>query len=107
LGAIQAALASIDELAHDRKLPAEVVEALRYHYNGRLRDLENARAEKRALRLVDDLELKVIESQRQQIHLALRDGRISDESRRRVERDLDLLEAKTRHDYNVQFGGGA
>lgn len=107
LGAIHAALASIDALAQDRQLPAEVVEALRTHYHARLRDLENARSEKRALRLTDDLELKVIEAQRLQIHQALRDGRISDESRRRVERDLDLLEAKTRHDYSVQFGGGA
>ena len=47
----------------------------------------------------------MIEAQRRQIHQALRDGRISDESRRRVERDLDLLEAKTRHDFRAEFGG--
>ena len=106
LGAIQAALASIDELAHDRKLPAHLVEALRSHHHARLLALERTKAEAHSSRLADQLELEVIEAQRRQIHQALRDGRISDESRRRVERDLDLVEAKARHDYRAQFGGG-
>ena len=105
LGAIRAALASIDELAHERKLTNDAVEVLRSHYRAHLHELERAQAEKRAARLADELQLEVIEAQRRQIHQALRDGKISDESRRRVERDLDLLEAKTRHHYRVQFGG--
>jgi CPA1 family monovalent cation:H+ antiporter len=105
MGAIQAALTSIDELSHQRKLSGEIVEALRHHYRVLLRELERAKAEVRASRIVDELEIEVIDAQRRQIHQALRDGRISDESRRRVERDLDLVETKTRHDYRAQFSG--
>jgi CPA1 family monovalent cation:H+ antiporter len=104
-GAVHAALSSIDELSKDRKLPDNVVDVLRNHYLAHLRKLEHAQAAKSVLRAADDLELKVIDAQRQHIHQALRDGTISDESRRRVERDLDLIEAKTRHDYSVQFSG--
>jgi monovalent cation/hydrogen antiporter len=70
-----------------------------------LRDLDRTKAEVRASRLADELELEVIAAQRMQIHQALRDGTISDESRRRVERDLDLVETKTRHDYGAQVSG--
>jgi CPA1 family monovalent cation:H+ antiporter len=105
MGAIQAALTSIDEHSHQRKLSGEIVEALRHHYRVLLRELERAKAEVRASRIVDELEIEVIDAQRRQIHQALRDGRISDESRRRVERDLDLVETKTRHDYRAQFSG--
>ncbi len=104
-GAIHAALTSIDMLAHQRKLPGELVENLRRHYRTLLRELERTRAEVHASRLADELELEVIEAQRRQIHQALRDGQISDESRRRVERDLDLVETKTRHDYGAQVSG--
>jgi hypothetical protein len=104
-GAIHAALTSIDALAHRRKLPAELVENLRHHYRVLLRELERTRAEVHPSRLADELELEVIEAQRWQIHQALRNGQISDESRRRVERDLDLVETKTRHDYGAQVGG--
>jgi monovalent cation/hydrogen antiporter len=104
-GAIHAALKSIDALAHQRKLPAELVENLRHHYRVLLRDLDRTKAEVHASRLADELELEVIAAQRMQIHQALRDGTISDESRRRVERDLDLVETKTRHDYGAQVSG--
>ena len=59
-GAIHAALKSIDALAHHRKLPPELVENLRHHYRVLLRELERTRAEVRASRLADELELEVI-----------------------------------------------
>lgn len=105
LGAIRAAIASIDALAEERQLPGDVVDVLRKRYQEHLHGLENVQTENDAVLLADDMELAVIAAQRLQIHQALRDGKISDESRRRVERDLDLLETKMRHDYRVQFAG--
>ena len=104
-GAIRAALARIEELVQDREIPADLVDTLRVHHGARLRQLEHARSEADWVRLGEELTLDLIETQRRHIHQALRDGRISDKSRRRVERDLDLLEARTRHDFRAESGG--
>jgi CPA1 family monovalent cation:H+ antiporter len=40
-----------------------------------------------------DLTRELIAAERKFIHLLLRDGKITDETRRRIERDLDLEEA--------------
>ena len=42
--------------------------------------------------LHDGLRLELIDVERQHLHRMLREGRITDESRRRVERQLDLEE---------------
>jgi monovalent cation/hydrogen antiporter len=104
-GATRAALARIEELAQDREIPGDLVDALRVYHGTRLRELDHARSEADWVRLGEELTLDLIETQRRHIHQALRDGRISDESRRRVERDLDLLEARTRHDFRAESGG--
>ena len=43
--------------------------------------------------LNDGLRLELIEAERQHLHNMFREGRITDESRRRIERELDLEEA--------------
>ena len=103
IGAIHAAISSIDALAKQHKLSEDTVEALRHSYRSNLYELQHAQAGRHPTRQADELALEVIDAQRRQIHQALRDGKISDESRRRVERDLDLVETKLRHDYRVQF----
>jgi monovalent cation/hydrogen antiporter len=105
IGAVRAALARIEELAQDGELPAGLVDGLREYHGARLRELERAQGETDWARVADELALELIEAQRRHIHQALRDGTISDESRRRVERDLDLLEAKTRHEFRAESGG--
>jgi monovalent cation/hydrogen antiporter len=45
----------------------------------------------------------LIEAERKFIHDLLRDGRITDETRRRIERDLDLEEASLA---NREYRGG-
>jgi hypothetical protein len=40
-----------------------------------------------------ELTRKLIATERKFIHILLRDGKITDETRRRIERDLDLEEA--------------
>jgi monovalent cation/hydrogen antiporter len=93
--ALAAALKSLDAITDDRELSDEVVKLLR------------ARHEIRANQLPDSLDpdarevsaegtaltRELIAAERKFIHILLRDGRITDEIRRRIERDLDLEEA--------------
>ena len=93
--ALGVALQSLDDITDDRELSGEVVRLLR------------ARHETRANQLPDsldpdaddvsaagiDLTRELIAAERQFIHVLLRDGKITDETRRRIERDLDLEEA--------------
>src|SRR5215217_1246225 len=93
--ALDAALKSLDAITDDRELSDEVVKLLR------------ARHETRANQLPDSLNpdahdisaastaltRELIAAERKFIHTLLRDGKITDETRRRIERDLDLEEA--------------
>jgi Na+/H+ antiporter len=93
--ALDAALKSLDAITDDRELSDEVIKLLR------------ARHEIRANQLPDSLDpdahdvsaegtaltRELIATERKFIHMLLRDGKITDETRRRIERDLDLEEA--------------
>ena len=93
--ALDAALKSLDAITDDRELSDEVVKLLR------------ARHEIRSSQLPDSLDpnahdvsaagtaltRELIAAERVFIHALLRDGKITDETRRRIERDLDLEEA--------------
>jgi monovalent cation/hydrogen antiporter len=93
--ALAAALESLDAMTDDRELTDEVVKLLR------------ARHETRTNQLPDSLDpdahdvsatgtaltRELISAERKFIHRLLRDGKITDEIRRRIERDLDLEEA--------------
>ena len=93
--ALDAALKSLDAITDDRELSDEVVKLLR------------ARHEVRSNQLPDVLDpdahdvtmagtaltRELIAAERKFIHVSLRDGKITDETRRRIERDLDLEEA--------------
>jgi CPA1 family monovalent cation:H+ antiporter len=93
--ALDAALKSLDAITDDRELSDEVIKLLR------------ARHEIRANQLPDTLDpdkhdvsstgtaltRELISTERKFIHALLRDGKITDETRRRIERDLDLEEA--------------
>ncbi|MBR0717420.1 Na+/H+ antiporter [Bradyrhizobium liaoningense] len=93
--ALDAALKSLDTMTAQKDLSEEVVRLLR------------ARHEIRANQLPDSLDptrhdvsatgtaltRELIAAERKFIHVLLRDGQITDETRRRIERDLDLEEA--------------
>jgi CPA1 family monovalent cation:H+ antiporter len=93
--ALDAALRSLDAMIEKRDLSDEVVSLLR------------ARHEIRASQLPESLDpqthdvsaagtgltRELIAAERKFIHVMLRDGKITDETRRRIERDLDLEEA--------------
>jgi len=74
-----------------------IVEPLRaYHYE-RLQHLEyrtgTDELNTQLARMSDELELLLIEAERKHLYALLRSGRLKDEARRRIERELDLREA--------------
>jgi Na+/H+ antiporter len=93
--ALAAALASLDAMTDDRELSDEVVKLLRARHETRSNQLpesinpDGQDASARGIDMVREL----ITVERKIIHRQLRDGKITDESRRRIERDLDLEEA--------------
>ncbi len=104
-GAVRAAIARLEELAEERRLPPELVEGLRQHTGTRLAQLERARSEMEWSQLTDEVALELIEAERRHINDALRGGSIRDESRRQVERELDLREAQIKQGFGVDGAG--
>ncbi|MBM3530144.1 MAG: Na+/H+ antiporter [Alphaproteobacteria bacterium] len=92
--AIREAHRHLDTVAAERKLGAAVVEFLEARHQHRLRQVP-ATIDEAALRsqLNDGLRLELIAAERTFLHDMLRQGKITDESRRRLERELDLEES--------------
>ena len=92
--ALAAALQSLEAMTDDRRLSEEVVKLLRARHETRasqLSDSSDPGADNASA--TADLTRELIAIERRFIHALLRDGRITDETRRRIERDLDLEEA--------------
>jgi len=93
--ALGAALKSLDAITDDRELSDEVVKLLRARHEIRANQLPDSldpdarEISKTGMELTREL----IAAERKFIHVLLRDGKITDEVRRRIERDLDLEEA--------------
>src|SRR3954463_7999105 len=93
--ALGVALQSLDAITDDRELSDEVIKLLRARHETRVNQLPDSLDPN-----VDDvsaagidLTRELIAAERKFIHTLLREGRITDEIRRRIERDLDLEEA--------------
>ena len=93
--ALGAALRSLDAMTDDRELSDEVAKLLRARHETRANQLPDALDPDRHDASAHGTELtrELIGAERKFIHVLLRDGRITDETRRRIERDLDLEEA--------------
>jgi CPA1 family monovalent cation:H+ antiporter len=93
--ALGAALKSLDAIAQDRALSQEVVGLLRARHEIRVNQLpDSLDPDKHDISATGtELTRELITAERKFIHMQLRDGRITDETRRRIERDLDLEEA--------------
>jgi monovalent cation/hydrogen antiporter len=96
--AITAALACLDQLVREDKLSDELVRPIRAEHRERLRHIENRtrgdESHRKQTELHDEIELKLIAAERQRINELYRAGKIIDEARRRIERELDLREAQ-------------
>jgi monovalent cation/hydrogen antiporter len=93
--ALGVALQSLDAITDDRDLSDEVVKLLRARHETRINQLPDSldpEADDVSAAGID-LTRELIASERQFIHVLLRDGKITDETRRHIERDLDLEEA--------------
>jgi monovalent cation/hydrogen antiporter len=93
--ALGAALQSLDAITDDRELSDEVVKLLRARHETRSNQLpDSLDPETDDVSAAGiDLTRELIAKERKFIHALLRDGKITDETRRRIERDLDLEEA--------------
>jgi Na+/H+ antiporter len=93
--ALDAALRSLDAMTDDRELSDEVLKLLRARHETRSGQLPEGLDpdDEGASALGTELVRELIAAERKFIHSQLRDGKITDESRRRIERDLDLEEA--------------
>jgi len=98
LAARQAALREVEQqlekFAAERKLPENVVELLRTRNLSRNQILPRDMADGLDhMRLSAAVKKELIDTEREFIYRLLRDGKISDEARRRIEYELDLEEA--------------
>jgi monovalent cation/hydrogen antiporter len=94
---VEAALARLEELVGERKLTGSTVMPLRAQLRVRLRHIEHHRdgdeGHKELAKLHDEIELLVIGAERQRTNELFSAGKLTDEARRRIERELDLREA--------------
>jgi monovalent cation/hydrogen antiporter len=95
---VTAALDALERLATERKLPDDAVRPLRAHLRDRLRHSDHHgdadESHRKLAELHDDIELELIEAERTRINDLFRSGDLTDETRRRIERELDLREAQ-------------
>ena len=94
--AIEAAIERLDQLASERQLSDDIVRPLRTHYRDRLKNVEHQGDGGRSKleELSDEIEFQLIEAERLAINDRYRRGQLKDEARRRVERELDLRDAR-------------
>ena len=89
----------LEAMANERTLPEPIVQHVRSSIERQRHAAPDAPAE--LDETIDQLLIEIIAEQRQMLHALLRDGKLSDESRRRLERQLDLEEEALRHGLDV------
>jgi CPA1 family monovalent cation:H+ antiporter len=92
--ALDAAEERLRTIANERDLPEEVATFLRERHHVRRNQYPRTMDDGlETAQLNAALRLELIAAERDYLHAELREGRITDESRRRIERELDLEEA--------------
>jgi monovalent cation/hydrogen antiporter len=96
--AIEAAGTRLDELVAERNLERELVLPLRARLRDRMHVLERnddrGHEHKQQIDLNNEIELLLLAAERRQINDMYREGKLKDEPRRRIERELDLRDAQ-------------
>jgi monovalent cation/hydrogen antiporter len=87
--AIEVARRQLEEMLEKRELPDEVVKLLRARHDHRVSHLVGDELRD----TVAEVNLELLRAEREFLFELLREGRITDEARRRLERELDLEEA--------------
>jgi CPA1 family monovalent cation:H+ antiporter len=95
--AVAAATDKLEQLASERALPKSLIAPLQAGLHDRLNNLEHridgGDRQRQLVALYDDVELALIATERRVVNDLYRDGKLKDEARRRIERELDLREA--------------
>jgi monovalent cation/hydrogen antiporter len=92
--ALKLAQTRLEELAADNRIPPEALAILRARHDYRFGGLPKTEmSEEDAASAAANVRSDLIALERQYIYQRLRDGQITDEARRRIERELDLEEA--------------
>ncbi|MGP0091592.1 MAG: Na+/H+ antiporter [Xanthobacteraceae bacterium] len=92
--ALNVAQSRLDRLAVDRQIQPEVLASLRARHDYRVGRLPREMGDGRdAAAVAAELRTELITVEREFIYRMLRDGKITDEARRRMEHELDLEEA--------------
>jgi monovalent cation/hydrogen antiporter len=95
--AIEAVIERLNHLAAERKLPDEIVRPLRLQQHERLRNVGHRSDGDEGHRLLvrggDEIEYELIAAERDFVNDLYRRGELKDETRRRIERELDLRDA--------------
>jgi CPA1 family monovalent cation:H+ antiporter len=92
--AMEAGFRRLEEIARERGLSGEVAAILRARHEARTQQYPKSLEDGvEVAALSAKLRLELIAVEREHLYQLLRDGKITDESRRRLERELDLEEA--------------
>ena len=103
--ALKRVIDRLEDLVTDRKIPEDVTTLLRTRNESRQQILPNDLGDGLdRLRLSADIKKELIDAERDFIYELLRDGKITDEARRRIEYELDLEEASVAN--RGRDGGG-
>jgi monovalent cation/hydrogen antiporter len=95
----------LEKMINERELPDEVIELLRTRNQSRTQILpDNLDESLDQLRLSASVKKELIDAEREFIYQLLRDGKITDDARRRIEYELDLEEASVAN--RGSHGGG-
>ena len=96
--AVQAARERLDQLATERNLPPEVIEVVRAQHQDRLQHIDDRSAGDGSVgkhsELHEEVERLLLDAERARVNELFRSGKLKDEARRRIERELDLREAE-------------
>ncbi|HXD45565.1 MAG TPA: Na+/H+ antiporter [Pseudolabrys sp.] len=103
--ALKRVIDRLEDLVTDRKIPEDVITLLRTRNESRQQILPSDLGDGLArLRLSAEIKRDLIDAERDFIYQLLRDGKITDEARRRIEYELDLEEASVAN--RGRDGGG-
>jgi Na+/H+ antiporter len=104
--AIEAAIKQLEKIQKERDISDDVVHPLRAHHRDRLRQISHKSDGEDGHRILselhDEIELLMIATERDHINDLFRGGKLKDESRRRIERELDLREAHIANQTNEE-----
>jgi monovalent cation/hydrogen antiporter len=92
--AVRAASERLEQLATEHNLAADVVHVIRAQHEDRLKHVDENGHDfvEGHSQLHDEIEYLLIEAERTKVNELFRNGKLTDEARRRIERELDLRE---------------